>query len=284
MRKYEKTVTAIRRRREIVVFEKGTPLLMTSLIPKRGIVTEFSKSSSARLRRTVNNTWCNWRAMWTMTYRTTPEDGAQVKGDMRKLWERLRRKGYLEANAIIWWIEFQARGAAHIHCLTTGWLDKQWLATNWADITDGDARVCTRVEALRNPDAAGAYAAKYASKKEQKIAPDWFGPVGRWWGYVGTRPKIEQMPDWYASAHADTRAQARSGARAPEGPRGARLVPRVAAPTTPEAVRLAIQVVRTAGDRRQRCYATDYAVIFYGSELEINDIWEMLRCPSTVLA
>jgi len=50
------------------------------------------------------------------------------------------------------------------------------------------------VEKLRKPEAAGAYAAKYAAKNYQKLVPEEYREVGRFWGKFGTvvvKPRIE---------------------------------------------------------------------------------------------
>ena len=267
-------IRAVRRRREIVVFK---PRDWKFSGEKRGAISEFSTGSASRLRRTVSNSWCDWRAMWTLTYREAPTSGPEVKAHLRAFWERLRRRGYLKNHAIIWFLEFQQRGAAHVHCFTTGYVDKDWIAENWADITGGNPRACTRVEGMRNPDSAGAYAAKYSAKKEQKIAPDWFKDVGRWWGYIGKRPKEEDLPAWACTR---SRGRARTGERVGRP----RLIPRRGATTSREAATVAMTVVRAAQKPQERWhvgyYCTEHAIIFYGDESEIDQLWGIL-CPIT---
>lgn len=269
------TMKATRRRREIVVY---CPREWQPAKAKRSEIKEFSGAAGSRLRRTIDNAWCTWRAMWTLTYRDSPTTGPEVKAHLRALWERLRRRGYLRDNAIIWWMEFQARGAVHIHCLTTGYIDYKVIADMWADITGGDPRVCTRVEGLRNPEKAGAYAAKYAAKRDQKVAPDWFTDVGRWWGYVGKRPTRADVPTW-----------ARARPPAPEGARKGRsewIVPRQGSYLGWEAARSSATLAVAMIDAREfagaRYFATENALIFYGSEYEIDKLWEIFQpCQNT---
>lgn len=272
-----RSINAVRRRREIVVYQARDWKKPTTT---RQEITEFTAPAASRLRRAVDNTWCDWRGFWTLTYgvENMPTNGPEVKGHLRALWERLRRRGYLSEHAIIWWLEFQARGAAHIHAVTTGYIDKSWIADAWAEITGGNPRACSRVEGLRNPDAAGSYAAKYAAKRDQKVAPEWFANVGRWWGYVGRRPEEGDLPSW---ASARSRGRARTGERVGRP----QLVPRRAAPTSQVGLDMALAVVRDAQTRprrpRIRYYCTDHAVIFYGGEEEISQIWRILCPPST---
>jgi hypothetical protein len=46
-------------------------------------------------------------------------------------------------------------------------------------------RVGTKIEMMEKPHAAGAYAAKYLRKQEQKEVPEQFSNVGRFWGLFG---------------------------------------------------------------------------------------------------
>jgi hypothetical protein len=144
-----------------------------------------------RLRFTIDNFMADFVAFVTLTYPAcAPKSGLVVKAHFRALVERGRRAGLMKNQSWVWWLEFQERGAPHIHFLSTGWIGKQWIAQSWADVTGGDARVATRIEGLRTPAAAGAYAAKYASKQVQKVVPEEFIDVGRFWGVVGEARKI----------------------------------------------------------------------------------------------
>jgi len=97
----------------------------------------------------------------------------------------MRRAGYFAKESIIWFLEFQTRGAPHFHFLATGWIPKQFVADAWAAVSGGIAKACSRVEGLKHPEAAGAYAAKYAAKNEQKAVPPEYKDVGRFWGIAG---------------------------------------------------------------------------------------------------
>jgi len=122
----------------------------------------------------------------TLTYGATwPTDGRRVKNDWRAFTERMRRAGYFAKESIIWFLEFQTRGAPHFHFLATGWIPKQFVADAWAAVSGGIAKACSRVEGLKHPEAAGAYAAKYAAKNEQKAVPPEYKDVGRFWGIAG---------------------------------------------------------------------------------------------------
>jgi hypothetical protein len=112
-------------------------------------------------------------------------------------WRRMRqwfvRQGQKSG---LWFKEFQARGAPHFHVFLTGPIPHEAVAEAWYRIVaSGDIRhlwAGTRVEALRNPSAAGTYAAKCASKTRQKDVPEEFLAVGRFWGVWG-KPDIARV-------------------------------------------------------------------------------------------
>lgn len=165
-----------------------------SLPPPRGVITSWSRSMGRRLRFTIDNFKTDFTAFVTLTYpASAPKTGAEVKAHWRALVERARRARLMESQSWVWWLEFQERGAPHLHFLSSGWIPKQWIAQNWADVTGGDSRVATRVEGLKTAAAAGAYAAKYASKQEQKQVPPDFHDVGRFWGMVGEARKSGEL-------------------------------------------------------------------------------------------
>ena len=124
--------------------------------------------------------------MITLTYPGEyPTDGRKTKRDWSALRHWLTRRGL----AGFWWLEYQERGAPHIHCFLSGRVEKQELAEAWFRIVaSGDERhlrAGTRVEAVRQPHALAAYAAKYAAKMEQKEVPAEYTEVGRFWGLFG---------------------------------------------------------------------------------------------------
>jgi hypothetical protein len=86
-------------------------------------------------------------------------------------------------------MEFQSRGAPHFHICLTGRVDKEKVSKAWNRIAgqnDPDhLRVGTKIQMMEKPHAAGAYAAKYLKKQEQKEVPEGFSDVGRFWGLFG---------------------------------------------------------------------------------------------------
>lgn len=102
--------------------------------------------------------------------------------------KRLSRGGY--SGAYLWFLEFQARGAPHLHILVElgelsrdmwrDWAD--WLTRAWSSALGVPAPHATKVEALREPDFR--YARAYALKPHQKVFP-FPGTWGRTWGVGG---------------------------------------------------------------------------------------------------
>ncbi len=151
----------------------------------RQAVQGFSEDSRRRMLFTFRNV-VGLRVLVTLTYPgqfTT--DGREVK----RHWDNMRRWLVRRGVAGAWFMEFQARGAPHFHCFLTGEVPKEEVAAAWYQIVgSGDERhlrAGSRIEALRELHAAGAYAAKYLKKQEQKEVPEGFSDVGRFWGLFG---------------------------------------------------------------------------------------------------
>lgn len=258
--------------------------------PVRDAITSFSAVAAKRLRRYIDNYYTDFKNMITLTYgEIFPTDGREVKSHLRAFWERLRRHepldarlqhtSWMAAHSAVWWIEYQERGAPHIHILTTGWLEKTWIAKAWSDITGGDLYACSRVEALRSPDSAGSYAAKYAAKEEQHTVPQGFTNCGRHWGRVGARPAdgSSALPRVAAA----TRAASASVVRASAGAHmRAREVAR--ARGYKSGVKLPMIVIKhpTMGIMALhtiRVYEHDGGYSIYGSESDIAIYWDYMQ-------
>lgn len=155
---------------------------------KRSEITGWNFGMSRRMGMFIDNFREDFVGMATLTYPDTyPLDGREVKAHFRAFVERLRRTNWFEKHSFVWFLEFQERGAPHFHLLLTGWLSKGFVSLAWAEVTGGNPASCSRVEALRSPESAGAYARKYALKSLQKSVPDAFKNVGRFWGCRGRR-------------------------------------------------------------------------------------------------
>lgn len=160
------------------------------VFPIRGDVSVFSWRSRKRLAFVASNTDIVFTSMLTLTYpRQFPNNGDDVKRNLKAFREALRR-GFPDVS-MLWFLEFQRRGAPHIHIMLRGirvWRNMQlWVSRTWYRICGtGDPRhlaAGTRLERVRNPNGARNYAVKYAYKMRQKVVPPNYRNVGRFWGH-----------------------------------------------------------------------------------------------------
>lgn len=129
-----------------------------------------------------------------------------MKKHLNRMLEFLTRK--FGPNENIWFLEFQQRGAPHIHIMSTISLINEvrrlMVAKKWASIQGLENWPYCRIEdkklfhvkqsvidvnshpdaweLIRDRDGAKKYCLKYALKTYQKEVPEWFNDVGRFWG------------------------------------------------------------------------------------------------------
>jgi len=189
-------------RNDLVVIREGTAPDTNDAT--RGEITEFSKKSRLRLAFVASNTPVVFRTMITLTYpKVYPTDGKAVKDHLGAFLAWVRKdRGACE---YLWFLEFQARGAPHIHLMYDFHIGRHHdtrtafrfrCSASWYNIvSSGDEKhlaAGTRCEALRKYDGAARYAIKYAHKMRQKAVPPDYQNVGRFWGYSqGVKPQPE---------------------------------------------------------------------------------------------
>lgn len=179
-------------------------------------IVKFTNKSMARLVATANATEVEFKSMLTLTYPSLfPLAGTTIKQDMNRFLTMVRDKGWGD---YLWFLEFQKRGAPHFHILMSTpaitarmritvaetWVGRMarsdWLvgqAITKAALADKcEWKVMSDVlskayfftfrpetwELLRSEDGGRKYATKYAVKERQKIPPEQFEGVGRFWG------------------------------------------------------------------------------------------------------
>ena len=156
----------------------------------RSQVKTFSRASRRKLAFVASNTSIDFTSMITLTYpREFPNDGKDVKRNLNAFLVALRRK--VNSLEYLWFLEFQKRGAPHIHLLIRGMrvskANQAWTSSTWYSIcSTGDERhlrAGTRLERIRKKDGARHYAVKYAHKMVQKVVPEGYRNVGRFWGH-----------------------------------------------------------------------------------------------------
>ncbi|WP_242670266.1 rolling circle replication-associated protein [Mycobacterium decipiens] len=224
--------------------------------PPGRAITEWSRKSRAAMCRTFAEldytplVECGRvPAMVTLTYpgewESVAPDGASVKRHMI-LWRKRFRREWGEPARYIWKLEFQRRGAPHIHLWTapphavgrSGRKFRDWLSQEWADIVghpDAEQRARhmlagTAVDILNglracDPKRLAIYFTKHSSpntqgdKEYQHIIPEAWrrqgrGP-GRFWGVHGLQRAtevVEITQDAYLTARRIIRRWSRSQA------------------------------------------------------------------------
>lgn len=191
-------------------------------------ITEWSRQSRANMVKTL----CQLDyapmladptrlpAMLTLTYSgdwvTVAPSGKAVKAHLEALRKRYQR-AWGEDLTAVWKLEFQRRGAPHVHLLmvpphgmsrTSGQPFRQWVSQAWADIVaHPDPEEYRKhllagtgvdfAQGLRSTDPrrVAVYFTKHGSFADKayqhRVPPPWQEPdhgPGRFWGYWGLRP------------------------------------------------------------------------------------------------
>lgn len=165
---------------------------------KKQSITELSKRSLDKLRFYAQCTSMKFQSMLTLTYGAEfPFSGKKVKSHLNHMLTWLRQK--FGKFSYLWFMEFQERDAPHVHILMSlpepcgG--RRKIVARKWSEIVSRETSIpglkgkVFRVhnhrkawERIKTPDGAARYVCKYAVKPQQKIVPQRFGDVGRFWG------------------------------------------------------------------------------------------------------
>jgi hypothetical protein len=170
-------------------------------------IVAFSKASRRNMKFKLRNVDLGKKPfILTLTYPNTfPSSGREVKAH----WELMRKWLIYRKLAGFWFLEFQRRGAPHIHVLLTGYIDDSLVKKHWIKIIKASAedvekimsysRNGAHVEIVRNAERCQlSYACKYAAKMEQKNVPEQFLDVGRFWGFFGGL-KLVEILEWSAT-------------------------------------------------------------------------------------
>jgi len=224
--------------------------------PTGGFITKWSRKSRSAMCRTFAELDYSplvesgrVPAMVTLTYpgdwEAVAPDGASVKRHM-VLWRKRFQREYGEQARYIWKLEFQRRGAPHIHLWMapptspgrSGLTFSVWLSETWAQVVDHpDAvqKVRHRLAGtgidVRNglracdPKRLAIYFTKHSSpnvngnKEYQHVVPElWRQPghgPGRFWGVYGLKKAVavvEIAQDAYMAARRIVRRWSRSQA------------------------------------------------------------------------
>jgi hypothetical protein len=175
------------------------------------VVKEFSAFSRLHMReRFAALPWeeCGPRlALVTYTYPLEfTSDGLVVRRHREAMKMRWTRKWGPPKGA--WVLEFQKRGAPHLHTYV-GLPDvpeevflkrarRAWYeivgSGDWRHLSQGvDVRRCFYGHAEENARRVADYFWRESGKLEQKQVPEEYMNVGRFWGYWGLKPQVERM-------------------------------------------------------------------------------------------
>lgn len=152
----------------------------------RAPITELTRKSSNKMKFTLRNSLCEFQGFITLTYpRRYPRNGKTCKKHLNTFLTHLR-KDY-KGIKYFWFMEFQERGAPHFHvfvsCLVPG---KTYVSPLWYRIVNSrdpaHLKAGTNVVRLRTSKDVIRYATSYAKKITQKMTPEDFACVGRFWG------------------------------------------------------------------------------------------------------
>ncbi len=150
---------------------------------KRSKIIKFSWRSARRLRHLVRNSEDIWKAFITLTYpEEYPCNGRVTKRHLNAFLQFLRSRGV----KCVWVLEFQSRGAPHYHVIVSEFIPKEEIAERWYRIVgSGDERhlrAGTGISTIRSKGELYGYLSSYIKKLDQKIPPEGFEDVGRFWG------------------------------------------------------------------------------------------------------
>lgn len=182
----------------------------------RGEVQEFTSSSRSRLLSWLSCAKPSYRIMVTLTVPHVETDGALFKRKLDRFLDYAMRAAPAGAS-ITWFLEFQHRGAPHVHLLTNFRIRKEWVSAVWPrmwkdrlmelfGVSEGLGthtvmeRTSTRCEWLRSSAVMKRYAVKYSAKTDQKSVPENYEHVGRFWGIRGCRDRVAAAT-WRKQCH-----------------------------------------------------------------------------------
>lgn len=170
----------------------GTPPVRTE-----GDIRGFSASSRTRMRQQIQRLSRDAHGLFlTLTYHRSSPTGRDVKRHLHAFVQALRRRWDGLKWALIWRLEYQKRGAPHLHMLISGisFEHKDTFKRIWHRITgetsDEHRRRGAWVERWPRGSKLSSYVAKYMAKDDDSDAPgdpdddDDEGPLSGW-GWQG---------------------------------------------------------------------------------------------------
>lgn len=162
----------------------GTGLAKGTTV-RRSAIRAFSDMSRKRMQQSLQSAKWHFviKQFLTVTYPADfPTNGREFKTHYKRLMDAIQYR-YPDIR-IFWFLEFQKRGAPHIHAYLTETVDYHEMRELWDNASFGAGGFIWQVAPTKymceNPDR---YASKYSAKLEQKIIPDGIENPGRFWGW-----------------------------------------------------------------------------------------------------
>jgi hypothetical protein len=192
-----------------VIVKKPSRSMKIDASGKRGHIFQFSKESAKRLNFVARNSGHHVLSQFCCTYHETwPDHGWQIKRTLEKFIKRLKRRFQTEQFYFLWCLEFQERGAPHIHFFSSIPIspeNQSFIAQQWLEVSgqESDEKAvwwhCRPANFFTWEMKSGDYLVKeYISKFDQKQIPEKFHSVGRFWGH-----SRNMKPDFNTVAPAD---------------------------------------------------------------------------------
>lgn len=182
-------------KREVQFYKSGTRVvfrdyytkrktdLNSAINGKRGKITEYTPRTAFRLSLHLSEFGDLYDNEITLTYPSEyPMNGEIVRNHRKLILEKLKYNGMKEYTTCL---EFQSRGAPHIHILTDLWIPKGKLKKLWFQtVGSGDIehlKQGARIKQIKDMTLTKVYMSSYAKKKDQKSVPAGYENVGKWW-------------------------------------------------------------------------------------------------------
>lgn len=149
---------------------------------KRGVITSQSAKSLALSKHYLRNIPDSFCWFWGLTFPDIPKDGLTVKRAREVFLKRVRRA--FPGIGYFWIREWQRRGSAHFHFIVDVDVPEAWIRSNWFDIV-GDNYIEAMINGAyvdRIHTSVAQYMSDYMNKPYQKIPPEDYINIGRFWG------------------------------------------------------------------------------------------------------
>lgn len=152
--------------------------------PNKNNIKEYVPRTAFRLGLQLSEFGYLYKYEITLTYpEEFPMNGLEVRRHRLAILRKMKRYGMKEYT---WSLEFQERGAPHIHILLDAWIGKKKLKNAWYEIVgSGDLKhleIGAMIAQIGDITLTRMYIASYARKKDQKQVPAGYENVGKFWG------------------------------------------------------------------------------------------------------